>query len=77
MAVAQMTNEIFSAQEAAQELGITDGRIRQICRAAEELFKQKKGNRIGRKIGRDWFLTISEIEIIRLTILRNPKNPDF
>lgn len=74
--MAQMTDEIFSAQEAAQELGITDGRIRQICRAADEAYRAKKGQKIGKKIGRDWFLTVSEIEIIRLTVLRNPKNSE-
>lgn len=50
-----------SSQEAAEILGLTEGRIRQICRWSRE-----KGPHIGNKIGRDWFLTEADIELVRI-----------
>jgi hypothetical protein len=44
-------SKIYSVREAADLFGITEGRIRQLCRAFE----------IGRKIGRDWLLTEADI----------------
>ncbi len=52
-----MTN-LYSTADAASELDLTDGRIRQICGGS--------AGKIGRKIGRDWFLTESDLELIRI-----------
>lgn len=57
--------EFHSCIDAAEILELTPGRIRQICRWSD--------GKIGRKIGRDWFLTDADLEIIRLTILRKSK----
>lgn len=54
------TMKLFTAQEAAEAIGKTDGRIRQICREYEDATQP-----IGRKLGRDWFLTEEDIERIR------------
>ena len=45
-------NKIYSAREAAELFGITEGRIRQLCRA----------HGIGQKIARDWLLTELDLE---------------
>jgi hypothetical protein len=51
-----MINEkLYNAKEAAEQLGLTDGRIRQICR----------WNSIGTKIGRDWLLSQKDLEKLR------------
>jgi hypothetical protein len=52
-----MTN-LYSTYEAAVELELTHGRIRQICRWSE--------GKIGKKMGRDWWLTDSDLELIRI-----------
>lgn len=49
---------LHSSQDAAEIIGRTDGRIRQICRWSK--------GKIGRKIGRDWFLTDADLELIRI-----------
>ena len=46
-----MKTKLYTTSQAAELLGLTDGRIRQICRA----------NSIGEKRGRDWFLTAREV----------------
>lgn len=56
-------DSLNSAKEAAEKLGVTDSRVRQICGGS--------AGKIGKKIGRDWFLSESDLELIRLTILRN------
>ena len=53
--VMSTTQKLYGTHEAAQELELTDGRIRQICR---------KGN-IGVKVGRDWLLTAKDLEKVR------------
>jgi hypothetical protein len=63
MSVATAT-KLFSTQEAATELGVTEGRVRQICRG------YKNGKKFGAKYGRDWFLTETDLEKIREEILR-------
>lgn len=52
---------LHSSQEAAGILDLTEGRIRQICRWSRE-----KGPLIGQKIGRDWFLSESDLELVRI-----------
>ena len=49
------TQQLFSVQQAASQIGVTDGRIRQICREHE----------IGVVIGRDRVLTEEDIERIK------------
>lgn len=53
--------EVYTAQEAAQELGVTDAYIRQLCIASRE----NKGPAIGRKHGRSWLLTVHDVDKIR------------
>jgi len=48
-------SKLFTCNQVAQKLKLTPGRVRQICR----------DNDIGEKPGRDWFLTIDEIEMIQ------------
>lgn len=62
--MATMTN-LYSSQEAADALDLTRGRIRQICRWSD--------GKIGHKLGRDWFLTDADLELIRLKF---PKKGD-
>jgi hypothetical protein len=49
---------LHSSREAADILELTEGRIRQICRWSD--------GKIGKKIGRDWFLAESDLELIRI-----------
>jgi hypothetical protein len=56
--------KMYSSIEAGALLNLTDGRIRQICRWSRK--KEAKGPQIGHKIGRDWFLTDSDLELIRI-----------
>lgn len=49
------TQELFTAQEAAKRLGVTDARVRQLCAAHES---------IGKKHGFAWLLT--EADILRI-----------
>ena len=49
------TQQLFSVQQAAEQLELTDGRVRQICREHE----------IGVLLGRDRVLTAEDIERIR------------
>jgi hypothetical protein len=50
-----LKEKLYNCKEAAEILGLTDGRIRQICR----------WNSIGSKIGRDWLLTEKDLEKLR------------
>ena len=50
-----MTDMLFSTEEAATRLGLTPGRICQICR----------WNGVGKKKGRDWILTERDLDRIR------------
>lgn len=50
-----LKEKLYNCKEAADILGLTDGRIRQICR----------WNSIGQKVGRDWLLTAKDLEILR------------
>jgi hypothetical protein len=50
-----LKEKLYSSKEAAEILGLTDGRIRQICR----------WNSIGTKLGRDWLLTEKELNKLR------------
>lgn len=52
--------KVYSTAQAADELGITDGRVRQILRALEA-----EGRNLGTKAGRAWLLTDEDIEAIR------------
>lgn len=67
--MASLTANLYSAREAGEKLKVTEGRVRQICRWSEEQI----GVQIGQKIGRDWFLTESDLELARMKILRTPK----
>lgn len=58
-------DSLYSAKESAEKLGVNPSRVRQICGGS--------AGRIGKKLGRDWFLSEAELELIRLTILRNPE----
>lgn len=49
------TQQLFSVQQAAEQLELTDSRIRQICRE----------HKIGVLLGRDRVLTADDIEQIR------------
>ena len=53
--------KLYTAIEAAQILGLTDGRIRQVCR----------WNSIGTKIGAAWLLTDADMK--RIGKLENRK----
>ncbi len=53
--------KLYTCQEAAEILELTDGRIRQICR----------WNSIGEKRGRDWLL--SEKDLQKLQVEENRK----
>lgn len=57
---------LYSTIDAAEILGVTTGRIRQICGG--------NAGKVGRKLGRDWFFTDSDLELIRLKFLRKSKN---
>ena len=63
-----MLSPLYSAKEAASKLNVTDGRIRQICIASD--------GRIGKKLGRDWFLTDADLELIRLKTRMWKKSAD-
>lgn len=52
---------LHSSQEAGKILDLTEGRIRQICRWSRE-----QSPLIGQKIGRDWFLTDADLELVRI-----------
>ncbi len=56
-----MTN-LHSTHEAAEILNLTHGRICQICRWSD--------GKIGKKIGRDWFLTDADLELVRIKFPR-------
>jgi hypothetical protein len=49
-------DRIYTAEESAAELGVTDARIRQLCLAHQN---------IGRKHGYAWLLSEADIEKIR------------
>lgn len=49
------TQPFFSVQQVAEQLGLTDGRIRQICREYE----------IGVLLGRDRVLTVEDVNKIK------------
>jgi hypothetical protein len=49
------TQQLFSVQQAAAKIGVTDSRVRQICREYS----------IGTFMGRDRFLSHKEIEKIK------------
>lgn len=57
--------KMYSTYEAAEILDLTHGRIRQICRWSE--------GKIGQKLGRDWFLGESDLELIRLKFPKSEK----
>ena len=50
-----LKEKLYSCQEAAGILELTDGRVRQICR----------WNEIGTKVGRDWLLTEKDLQKLR------------
>ena len=50
----------FTVSEAAAELGLTEGRVRQILSEQNEM-----DNKIGMKPGRDWLLSESDVERMR------------
>lgn len=54
--------QIFTAELAAAELGITPGRIRQLAVSRQ----------VGHKLGRDWLFTAGEIDHMRV---RRPGRP--
>lgn len=56
---------MVTTAEAAARLGITQGRVRQICRG------YRSPHKFGRKLGRDWFLTENDLKNISSKILRN------
>ena len=56
--------KIYTAQEAAEILELTDGRVRQVCR----------WNQIGKKMGRDWILSENDLE--KLSKFENRKKTD-
>ncbi len=58
MATAQ---QWLTVNDAAESLGVTDGRVRQILREQNDF-----GNSIGMKVGRDWLLSESDVERIRV-----------
>jgi len=51
----------LTTHDAAEFLGITSGRVRQILQE-----QNKSANKIGMKIGRDWLLSASDVERIRV-----------
>lgn len=59
--------ELISTSEAAKQLNITPGRVRQICRG------HRTPRAFGKKIGRDWFLTQHDLRRIAEEVLRNPE----
>jgi excisionase family DNA binding protein len=50
-----METKLLTTAEAADRLGISEVRIRQLC----------QDGRLGRKIGRDWLFTAEEVESFR------------
>lgn len=50
------TEQVYTCQEAANKLGISDARVRQLC---------IEHDNIGRKHGRFWLLTEADIERIQ------------
>ena len=48
------TKTLFTCNQVAKKLKLTPGRIRQICRDQD----------IGEKHGRDWLLTLEDVELI-------------
>lgn len=66
--MATATN-LHSSYDAAAALDLTHGRICQICRWSK--------GKIGKKLGRDWFLTDADLELIRLKFRKYEKSdPD-
>ena len=60
------TQNLYSSTEAAVALGLTQSRIRQICGWSE--------GKIGKKYGRDWFLSDSDLELIRMKFPQKEKS---
>jgi len=58
-------NAMISTTEAAERLGITQGRVRQICRG------HRSPRKFGKKLARDWFLSEKDLRQIAETVLRN------
>lgn len=60
---------MYSSIEAAEVLGVTPSRVRQICGESD--------GKIGNKPGRDWFLSESDLELIRVKVRKYQKSgPD-
>lgn len=55
-----MMQQLFTSKEAAEQLGVTDGFVRQVCTSHDD---------IGRKHGHVWILT--EADILRIRALPN------
>ena len=51
----------LTVNDAAESLGVTGGRVRQILKE-----QNNSGNKIGMKVGRDWLLSESDVERIRV-----------
>jgi hypothetical protein len=62
--MSMIKEKIYTAQEAAEILELTDGRVRQVCR----------WNQIGKKMGRDWILSENDLE--KLSKFENRKKTD-
>lgn len=62
--------ELISTIEAAERLGITQGRVRQICRG------YRTPKRFGKKIGRDWFLSPKDLRQIADEVLRKVESKE-
>ncbi len=56
---------MISTVEAAQRLGITPGRVCQICRG------HRSPRKFGKKLARDWFLSEKDLRQIAEEVLRN------
>mgnify|MGYP000882152541 FL=1 len=59
------TSPLYTTQQAADALGLTTGRVRQIARSL----------RIGQRIGRDWVFTEDDIERIRQRNKKQGRKP--
>jgi hypothetical protein len=57
-------NDMISTAEAAKKLGVTQGRIRQICRG------HRSPKKFGKKLARDWFLSSKDLRQIAKLVLR-------
>lgn len=66
MSTATKEKTIYTTREAAEELGITDGRIRQLC-----IF-----HRIGKKFGHIRMLSIRDLKRIQAVRKNLDKAPD-